>query len=98
MNMMNTTGIVIGRPINGISINGLEYLLDDAGDFHHFSTVDAAKQFLRDNGVDDEEALKEGFRYIQHTYCAGCGKEYFLEPSEVAEHGYYCDECRASHK
>ena len=39
-------GIVIGRPINGISINGLEYMLDENGDYKLFNTKEEAKEFL----------------------------------------------------
>lgn len=38
---MNNLGIVIGRPINGISLNGLEYLLEkEDGDIKHFQSLD----------------------------------------------------------
>jgi hypothetical protein len=38
--------IAIGRPINGVFINGLEYLLDEDGDYLLFPSIDAAKDFI----------------------------------------------------
>jgi len=50
--------IVIGRPIEGVSINGLEFLLtEDGSTEREFGSVAEAKQFLRDAGetLSDEE-------------------------------------------
>jgi hypothetical protein len=41
--------VIIGRPVNGISINGLEWLLDDDEPMR-FIDGNTAKQFLLDNG------------------------------------------------
>jgi hypothetical protein len=39
--------IVVGRPINGISINGLEYLMnEDNSDYKLFENKEEAKTFL----------------------------------------------------
>jgi hypothetical protein len=51
--------VVIGRPINGISINGVEWLLDDNGEMIKFPDCDAAKQFLLDN----EESAENMYSY-----------------------------------
>lgn len=48
-------GIIIGRHINGITLNPLEYVLDDNGDLIVFETEDKAKSFLREHGFDDED-------------------------------------------
>lgn len=47
----------VGRPINGISINGLEFLLNDDGSKKHFINKESAEAFLFSNGVpvDDLE-------------------------------------------
>jgi hypothetical protein len=42
--------VIVGRPINGISINLLEYLLDDNGEVRKFTNKESAKKFLRGNG------------------------------------------------
>ena len=47
--------VFIGRPINGITLNPLEYLLDDGGDVMEFDTEEAAKAFLKDKGLTDDE-------------------------------------------
>ena len=56
-------GIVIGRPIEGISLNGLEYLMDENGDYKLFNTKEEAKEFLNSNFeeplTDDE--LEDNF-------------------------------------
>ncbi|RKZ95594.1 MAG: hypothetical protein DRQ46_08220 [Gammaproteobacteria bacterium] len=46
---------IIGRPIEGISLNGYEYLLDPDGHELLFDTVDEAKKLLSDNGVEGDE-------------------------------------------
>ena len=46
--------IVIGKPINGISINGLEYLLNNDGSEMTFESVDKAKKFLLKHGFSKE--------------------------------------------
>ena len=59
-------GIVIGRPINGISLNGLEYMLDEKGDYKLFNTKEEAKEFLNSNFeeplTDDE--LEDNFMFL----------------------------------
>ncbi len=83
--MEQKTGIVIGRPVNGISLNGLEYALDDDGNYIHFSSVCEAKRFLRDNGVEDENELEDCFIYKHHTFCPECGLEHLIDPSDLLE-------------
>ena len=47
-------GIIIGRHINGITINGLEYVLDDNGEYMVFETEEKAKEFLFKHGFKEE--------------------------------------------
>ena len=42
--------IIVGRAINGISLNGLEYILNDDGSVMQFESQDAAKEFLKGHG------------------------------------------------
>ena len=42
--------VIVGRPINGININGLEWLLDSNSELMRFSDCNTAKLFLLDNG------------------------------------------------
>ena len=43
--------IIVGRPINGISINGLEYLQDESGELMRFDTEAAAREYLFSKGM-----------------------------------------------
>ena len=92
--------IVIGRYINGIALNGVEYLTNADGDLVNFESKEKAKDFLRDNVTDNEDDLECCFVYKIHTKCLNCGQEYFLEPSEIFKDelgdGYLCPECGAS--
>jgi len=56
--------IIIGRPIGGISLNGLEYLLTEEGgdEVMEFESEEAAKQFLLDAG-ETEENLDDCYVY-----------------------------------
>ncbi|WP_160310602.1 hypothetical protein [Acinetobacter bereziniae] len=47
--------ISVSRPINGISINGLEYLLDDDGNIRLFSDENEAKDWLTCQGFSMDE-------------------------------------------
>ena len=47
--------IIVGRHINGITINPLEYLLDDNGDEMLFENEEKAMDFLKENGYADDE-------------------------------------------
>lgn len=48
-------GIVIGRHINGIMLNPLEYVLNKDGSLMVFETEDKARDFCREHGLDDED-------------------------------------------
>jgi hypothetical protein len=58
--------IVIGRPINGISVNGLEYLLDENGGYKQFESTEEAKTFL--NSMFEEpltdDQLEDSFMFL----------------------------------
>jgi len=43
---------VIGRPINGISINGLEYLLDENDKIIKFNDRDDCIKYITENVTD----------------------------------------------
>ena len=49
--------IIVGRPINGITINGLEYISDGDNGVKKFKDEEEAKKFLNDNGITDFEDL-----------------------------------------
>lgn len=47
--------IAVGRHINGITINPLEYLLDDEGELMTFESEEKAKEFLAEKGFAEED-------------------------------------------
>ena len=49
--------IVISKPINGISLNGDEYLLDEDNEVMEFDAIEIAKEFLIKNGVEITEDI-----------------------------------------
>lgn len=56
--------VIVGRPVNGISLNGLEYLLDDKGEPMQFESEDKAKEYLVEQGMPtsfmDDLVFEEG--------------------------------------
>jgi hypothetical protein len=46
--------VIVGRHINGITINPLEYLLDESGESMEFTSEGVAKAFLKDKGLTDD--------------------------------------------
>lgn len=54
---------VIGRPINGISINGLEYILDDEGNELIFDSIEVAKEFLAAFEIGEEEIEAQDIQF-----------------------------------
>ena len=60
---MKKNGVIIGRPINGISINGNEYVCDENGMTIVFDDEVAAKAFLKENGLTDENIEDYGIMF-----------------------------------
>jgi hypothetical protein len=59
--------LVIGRPINDTSINGLEFLLDGPdGEYMTFDTEQLALEFVRENVFPEatDEELKDYFTFM----------------------------------
>jgi hypothetical protein len=54
--------VMVARAINGISINGLEYLLQPDGNVMTFSSKEEAVECLKEHGVSDAEI--ESFEFI----------------------------------
>lgn len=84
--------IIVGRPIEGISLNGLEYILNDEGEIRYFDSVDEAKALLRENGFDDE-TMEDGliFRESEDRTCVRCGAPLFK--SDLPDYTYQCFRC-----
>jgi len=60
---MANTKFVIGRAINGISINGREFVCDEKNEPMLFESYAAAETFLKENGIDNPE--EEGIDILE---------------------------------
>ena len=50
----------VTRPINGVPINGKEYLLNDDDTLMLFDTEEAARLFLQKNGFSEKDIQEAG--------------------------------------
>ena len=82
--------VIVGRYINGISLNGLEYLKNDADEVIYFAGVEAATVYLREHGVTEDEMEDMVFRKSVGT-CFRCGDPLFL--SDIPEYTCQCFRC-----
>lgn len=83
--------VIVGQPINGISINSeLEFLLDSEGVVRFFADENVAKEFLKGNGFREEDLTFFTFMESCGT-CQRCGAPLFksLLPGYV----YQCFNC-----
>lgn len=57
----------IGRPIGGVFLNGIEYLLDDDGDVKTFNDRDSCLEFITDTfGIEGDDAADYVFEYDEN--------------------------------
>lgn len=47
MSVQTNNNIVLARPINGVTINGIEFLLNENGKHREFQTKEEARTFIR---------------------------------------------------
>lgn len=73
--------IIVGRHINGITLNPLEYLLDDEGDPMTFESEEKAKEFLAEKGFSEEDMHWMVFEEVD------CGEYEVIGECEVNEDG-----------
>ena len=64
--------IIVGRSSEGISLNDLEYLLDENGDIMKFKSKEHAIKYLKDHGADDEEIYFMQFIYTNESRECKC--------------------------
>ena len=64
--------IIVGRHINGITLNDLEYLLDESGDIMKFKSKEHAVRYLKEHGADDEEIYYMSFIYTNESRECKC--------------------------
>ena len=83
--------VVVGRPVNGISINSeLEFILDDEGAVRYFDSIEQAQELLRQNGVPYEET--EFYTFLHSCgVCFRCGAPLF--PSLLEGYTCQCFDC-----
>ena len=86
--------IYVSRPINGIPVNGMEFLLSDLGGHMEFTSVDLATKYLREHGCSDKmiekeitftyevESVEEAERIIHDT--ADSAKDWMLEKRPIS--------------
>ena len=66
--------IIIGRPIEGISLNGLEYLMnEDNTDYKYFDNKESAMAFLRENMDEPVTDMELEDSFIFEDYPQSCG-------------------------
>ena len=82
--------VVAGRPINGITINGLEWLLTEEGEVMIFDSEEQATQFLKEHGLTDEDLEWVQFAHSIGT-CRRCGSPLF--PSQIEGYTSQCFTC-----
>ncbi len=51
-------GVIVGRHINGITINPLEYLLNDMGEIMVFHSEERAREYFKKQGWTDEQIYR----------------------------------------
>lgn len=64
--------IIVGRSAEGISLNDLEYLLDENGDIMKFKSEEHAIRFLKEHGADDDEIYFMHFIYTNESCECKC--------------------------
>ena len=82
--------VIAGRSINGITINGLEWLLTDDGDVMIFDSEEQATEFLKDHGVTDDTLESVVFVHSIGT-CRRCGSPLF--PTQIEGYTSQCFTC-----
>jgi len=89
--------VTIGRPINGITLNPLEYLLDARHRMIAFEHEEQAKNFLKRMGFTEEQIH---FYTIEdcEIICEDCKHEFVLENLKREKQSWYtfCPKCESS--
>lgn len=65
--------IIVAKHIENISLNDLEYLLDDEGNIKYFNSKDEAVKFLINAGADEDDI--EFFKFIDTVTQKEVGEE-----------------------
>ena len=57
--------VIIGKPVNGITINGNEYVMDEYGNEMRFHNEIGARNFLYDHGMTDQDISDALIQFIE---------------------------------
>ncbi len=68
----NMNEIIVGKHINGIALNELEYLLDECGEILRFPNKEYAIYYLKNHGVSDDEIYYLVFIYTNESRKCKC--------------------------
>ena len=68
--------IIVGRYINGISLNGLEFLLNNNENYKTFKNEREAKRFLKSEGYTNEDI--EWLTFQEYN-----GEKFFFPKKEI---------------
>lgn len=82
--------VIVGAHPYGITLNAMEYVVDDDGNVIEFGDEDKARDFLRRHGVSDGEMDGMYFLHSVGT-CKRCG--YTLYPSVIGDYKTQCFNC-----
>ena len=89
--------LIVGRPINGISLNPLEYLRDANKDVIAFDSEKQAASFLKRVGFTDDDIHYFTIEDCK-TSCLNCGHEFVLNDLHRDKLVWHtsCPECEGS--
>ena len=64
--------VIVGKHINGITLNGYDYLLDDNNEICAFSSKNDAISFLHSKGIRNDEI--QYMKFFYDVKCPYCGE------------------------
>lgn len=82
--------VIVGRHINGITLNGLEWLLHEDGTIMEFGSEQEATNYLLENGICQDVIDCFVFRHSIGV-CSKCGS--YLYPSQIEGYVSQCFTC-----
>ena len=88
--------IIVGRNVNGITLNSYEYIMDDNNFLIGFSTEKSARDCLHRHGISDMDI--EYLEFFYRTECPNCGEEVIVKTYDAKkENGFKtisCNNCK----
>ena len=89
--------VIVGKHINDISLNPLEYLLDANMNMIAFDSEEQAKKFLKRQGFSDEQIYYFTIEDCRVS-CMNCRNEFVLTNLHRDKLGWHtiCPDCKSS--